>query len=496
MNAPLLAMKGIVKTYGPVRALDDVSLELARGEVLGIVGENGAGKSTLIKILGGAELADAGSIVLDGETTHFSQTRAALDAGIVVIYQELSLIPERSVAENLYLGNLPRNSAGVVDRKRLYAEASTVLARVGLRISPRRSVRNLRLAEQQLVEIARALTRQARVVVMDEPTSSLGEHDVDVLFSAIRALSAEGVGVIFVSHHLEEVFSICNRVLVLRDGRAVEVRMTTAWTNDALIAAMVNRPMAEVFPERLTPVGSPRLEVRNLASRGRFSDVSFTVHEGEIVGLAGLVGAGRTEIAKTIFGALPRTAGEVFVDGKPIAVRSPQAALRCGIVLVPEDRKTEGLVLDFSICRNVVMSVMQSLARLRTFLDRRAQNRVARDAIDSLRIRSSGIGQVVRRLSGGNQQKVVLGRALTLRPRVLLLDEPTRGIDVGAKIEVYRIIRQLASGGTAILIVSSELLELIGLCDRVAVVRAGRLAGFVDRNDFTQERIMSLATTG
>lgn len=489
-------MKGIGKTYGPVRALDDVSLELARGEVLGIVGENGAGKSTLMKILGGAESADAGSIVLDGETAHFSQTRAALDAGIVVIYQELSLIPERSVAENLYLGNLPRNGAGVVDRKRLYAEALSVLARVGLQISPRRSVRNLRLAEQQLVEIARALTRQARVVVMDEPTSSLGEHDVDVLFSAIRALSAEGVGVIFVSHHLEEVFSICNRVLVLRDGRVVEVRTTTAWTSDALIAAMVNRPMAEVFPERLTPVGSARLEVRNLASRGRFSDVSFTVHEGEIVGLAGLVGAGRTEIAKTIFGALPRTAGEVLVDGKPIAVRSPQAALRCGIVLVPEDRKTEGLVLDFSICRNVVMSVMQSLARLRTFLDRRAQDRVARDAIDSLRIRSSGIGQVVRRLSGGNQQKVVLGRALTLRPRVLLLDEPTRGIDVGAKIEVYRIIRQLASGGTAILIVSSELLELIGLCDRVAVVRAGRLAGFVDRNDFTQERIMSLATTG
>jgi len=496
VNAPLLAMKGIGKTYGPVRALDDVSLELARGEVLGIVGENGAGKSTLMKILGGAESADAGSIVLDGETAHFSQTRAALDAGIVVIYQELSLIPERSVAENLYLGNLPRNGAGVVDRKRLYAEALSVLARVGLQISPRRSVRNLRLAEQQLVEIARALTRQARVVVMDEPTSSLGEHDVDVLFSAIRALSAEGVGVIFVSHHLEEVFSICNRVLVLRDGRVVEVRTTTAWTSDALIAAMVNRPMAEVFPERLTPVGSARLEVRNLASRGRFSDVSFTVHEGEIVGLAGLVGAGRTEIAKTIFGALPRTAGEVLVDGKPITVRSPQAALRCGIVLVPEDRKTEGLVLDFSICRNVVMSVMQSLARLRTFLDRRAQDRVARDAIDSLRIRSSGIGQVVRRLSGGNQQKVVLGRALTLRPRVLLLDEPTRGIDVGAKIEVYRIIRQLASGGTAILIVSSELLELIGLCDRVAVVRAGRLAGFVDRNDFTQERIMSLATTG
>lgn len=489
-------MKGIGKTYGPVRALDDVSLELARGEVLGIVGENGAGKSTLMKILGGAESADAGSIVLDGETAHFSQTRAALDASIVVIYQELSLIPERSVAENLYLGNLPRNGAGVVDRKRLYAEALSVLARVGLQISPRRSVRNLRLAEQQLVEIARALTRQARVVVMDEPTSSLGEHDVDVLFSAIRALSAEGVGVIFVSHHLEEVFSICNRVLVLRDGRVVEVRTTTAWTSDALIAAMVNRPMAEVFPERLTPVGSARLEVRNLASRGRFSDVSFTVHEGEIVGLAGLVGAGRTEIRQDDLRRIAAHCWRVLVDGKPITVRSPQAALRCGIVLVPEDRKTEGLVIDFSICRNVVMSVMQSLARLRTFLDRRAQDRVARDAIDSLRIRSSGIGQVVRRLSGGNQQKVVLGRALTLRPRVLLLDEPTRGIDVGAKIEVYRIIRQLASGGTAILIVSSELLELIGLCDRVAVVRAGRLAGFVDRNDFTQERIMSLATTG
>jgi ribose transport system ATP-binding protein len=489
-------MRGIGKSYGPVRALDDVALDLERGEVLGIVGENGAGKSTLMKILGGAEAPDSGAIVLDGETMKTAQTRAALAAGIVVIYQELSLVPERSVAENLYLGNLPRNAAGVVDRKRLNADAAAVLARVGLRVHPGRPVRRLRLAEQQLVEIARALTRKARVVVMDEPTSSLGEHDVAVIFSAIRALSAEGVGTIFISHHLEEVFDICDRVMVLRDGRAIETRPTNAWTTDALVAAMVNRPMSEVFPQREQPLGEVRLDVRGLASGQRFAGISFTVRSGEIVGLAGLVGAGRTEVAKTIFGALPRTAGEVRIDGQPLSIKNPQSALRAGIVLVPEDRKLEGLVLDFPIRQNIVLSIVAQTARLRTFINRRAQNAAANDAVTSLRIRTSGIMQLVRRLSGGNQQKVVLGRALTLKPRVLILDEPTRGIDVGAKVEVYRIIRRLATEGAAILIVSSELLELIGLCDRIAVMRTGQLTGVVDRPDFAQERLMSLAMTG
>jgi ABC-type sugar transport system ATPase subunit len=489
-------MRGIGKSYGPVRALDDVALQLERGEVLGIVGENGAGKSTLMKILGGAEAADSGAIVLDGETMKTAQTRAALAAGIVVIYQELSLVPERSIAENLYLGNLPRNAAGVVDRKRLNADAAAVLARVGLRVNPTRAVRRLRLAEQQLVEIARALTRKARVVVMDEPTSSLGEHDVEVIFSAIRALSAEGVGTIFISHHLEEVFVICDRVMVLRDGRAIETRATSAWTTDALVAAMVNRPMSEVFPERETPLGDVRLDVRGLASEQRFSDVSFNVRAGEIVGLAGLVGAGRTEVAKTIFGALPRTAGEVSIDGRTLSIKNPQSALRAGIVLVPEDRKLEGLVLDFPIRQNIVLSIVAQTALFRTIVNRRKQNAAATDAVSSLRIRTSGIMQLVRRLSGGNQQKVVLGRALTLKPRVLILDEPTRGIDVGAKVEVYRIIRRLASEGAAILIVSSELLELIGLCDRIAVMRTGQLTGVVDRPDFAQERLMSLAMTG
>jgi ABC-type sugar transport system ATPase subunit len=489
-------MRGIGKSYGPVRALDDVALDLERGEVLGIVGENGAGKSTLMKILGGAEAADSGTILLDGQAMKAAQTRAALAAGIVVIYQELSLVPERSVAENLYLGNLPRNAAGVVDRKRLNADAAAVLERVGLRVNPGRPVRRLRLAEQQLVEIARALTRKARVVVMDEPTSSLGEHDVAVIFGAIRALSAEGVGTIFISHHLEEVFVICDRVMVLRDGRAIKTRATSQWTSDALVGAMVNRPMSEVFPAREAPLGDVRLDVRGLASGQRFTGISFTVRAGEIVGLAGLVGAGRTEVAKTIFGALPRSAGEVRIDGKPLAIRNPQSALRAGVVLVPEDRKLEGLMLDFPIRQNIVLSIVAQTARFRTFVNRRAQNAAANDAVTSLRIRTSGIMQLVRRLSGGNQQKVVLGRALTLKPRILILDEPTRGIDVGAKVEVYRIIRRLASEGAAILIVSSELLELIGLCDRIAVMRTGQLTGVIDRPDFAQERLMALAMTG
>jgi rhamnose transport system ATP-binding protein len=489
-------MRGIGKSYGPVRALDDVALELERGEVLGIVGENGAGKSTLMKILGGAEYPDSGTVTLGGESMRLAQTRAALDAGIVVIYQELSLVPERSIAENLYLGNLPRNAVGIIDRKKLNADASAVLARVGLRVNPQRPVRRLRLAEQQLVEIARALTRKARVVVMDEPTSSLGEHDVAVIFAAIRALSAEGVGTIFISHHLEEVFEICDRVMVLRDGRAVQTRVTSAWTTDDLVAAMVNRPMSEVFPERECALGDVRLEVRGLASGSRFRDISFSVRAGEIVGLAGLIGAGRTEVAKTVFGALPRTAGEIRIDGKPLTIASPRAALRSGVVLVPEDRKLEGLILDFPIRANIVMSIVAQIAWLRTLVDRRAQTKAANDAVASLRIRTSSIMQIVRRLSGGNQQKVVLGRALTLKPRILILDEPTRGIDVGAKVEVYRIIRRLASEGAAILIVSSELLELIGLCDRIAVMRTGQLTGVLDRPDFAQERLMSLAMTG
>jgi ABC-type sugar transport system ATPase subunit len=496
VSAPLLEMRGIGKSYGPVRALDDVALQLHRGDVLGIVGENGAGKSTLMKILGGAERPDAGAILLDGEPLRFGQTRAALDAGIVVIYQELSLVPERSIAENLYLGHLPRNVAGIVDTKRLNADAAAVLARVGLHVNPQRPVRRLRLAEQQLVEIARALTRKARVVVMDEPTSSLGEHDVAVIFAAVRALGAAGVGTIFISHHLEEVFAICNRVMVLRDGQTVETRPTASWTIDALVAAMVNRPMSEVFPVREKPLGDVRFEARGLASGERFRDVSFAVRAGEIFGLAGLIGAGRTEVAKTIFGALPRSAGELYIDGSPMTIRNPRAALRAGVVLVPEDRKLEGLVLDFPIRQNVVLSVIARTARLGMFLDRRAHVAIADDAVASLRIRTSGIMQIVRRLSGGNQQKVVLGRALTLRPRVLILDEPTRGIDVGAKVEVYRIIRRLASEGAAIIIVSSELLELIGLCDRVAVMRTGQITGVVDRPDFTQERLMSLAMTG
>jgi len=285
-------------------------------------------------------------------------------------------------------------------------------------------------------------------------------------------------------------------VMVLRDGRAIETRATGAWTTDALVAAMVNRPMSEVFPQREVPLGDVRLDVRGLASGQRFTDISFTVRAGEIVGLAGLVGAGRTEVAKTIFGALPRSAGEVRIDGKPLSIKNPQAALRAGIVLVPEDRKLEGLVLDFPIRQNIVLSIVAQTARLRTFINRRAQNAAANDAVTSLRIRTSGIMQLVRRLSGGNQQKVVLGRALTLKPRVLILDEPTRGIDVGAKVEVYRIIRRLATEGAAILIVSSELLELIGLCDRIAVMRTGHLTGVVDRPDFAQERLMSLAMTG
>ena len=495
--APLLQVEGISKSFPGVRALDSVSITLERGEVLGIVGENGAGKSTLVKILGGAYRADAGRILLDGAPLVPRGPREALAQGIIVIYQELSLVPDQTVAENIFLGHLPHVPLlSVVRRSALNREAGRLLERVGLRVSPRTRVRRLSLAQRQLVEIARALSRRARVIVMDEPTSSLTESELRTLVETIRALTVEGVGIIFISHHLDEVFAVCDRVTVMRDGQTVETRPTAEWTTNSLVQVMVNRPITQLYPKEELALGAPRLEVRSLASPGRFADVSFAVRSGEIVGLAGLIGAGRTEVAKTLYGALRRGAGEVLVDGKPVRIRSPRDALRVGIVLVPEDRKGEGLILPFQIRQNMGLSVLGQLSTAGVFPRPGRINRVARSAVDQLGIRTPSIYQRVINLSGGNQQKVVLGRTLTVQPRIFVLDEPTRGIDVGAKVEVYKLITELARGGAAVLIVSSELLELLGLCDRILVMREGRLAGEVPRAQFSQERVMKLAATG
>jgi ABC-type sugar transport system ATPase subunit len=492
----LLEMSGIAKEFPGVKALSDVSITLDRGEVLGIVGENGAGKSTLMKIVAGVYTPDAGTLHLDGEAFTPRQPRDSLDAGIIVIHQELSLVPDRSVAENIFLGHLPHDRLGRVRRAELNRRAKELLARVGLDVSPQTRVRTLGIAQQQLVEIARALSRAARVIVMDEPTATLTTSEQRILFATIRTLREAGVGLVFISHHLEEVFEICDRVVVLRDGAAVDMRPTADWNEASLIQAMVNRPIDALFPARHAAIGDVLLEVEELSSTGRFEDVSFQLRAGEVLGLGGLIGAGRTEVLKAIYGALPVSHGRVRVQSREVAIRTPRDAIAAGVALVPEDRKGEGLVMPFTVRSNIALSTLPRLSWWRTILSPRRIDRLADDAVRELRIRTPGIRQRVQLLSGGNQQKVVLGRALTTNPRIFLLDEPTRGIDVGAKVEVYRLINALAEQGAAILVVSSDMIELLGLCDRILVMRAGRVAGAVPRDEFSQERIMHFAALG
>ncbi len=492
----LLEMRGISKSFPGVRALDGVGITLDAGEVLGIVGENGAGKSTLMKVLAGVYRADEGSVTLGGKPFAPRRPRDALDQGIVVIHQELSLVPDQTVAENVFLGNLPRNPLGLVRRRALHRATRALLERVGLDIAPQRKVRHLGIAQQQLVEIARALSRRARVIVMDEPTATLTLAEQRILFATIATLKQQGVGLVFISHHLEEIFEVCDRVTVMRDGRTVGSRGTADWTEATLIQAMVNRPLGDLFPARHATLGEVLLDVENLSLPGRFQDVSLRVRAGEVLGLGGLIGAGRTEVLKALYGALPARAGRVRVAGRVLRARHPGQAIAAGLALVPEDRKGEGLILPFSVRRNVTLSTLGRLSHLRTFLAGGRADRVARDAVRNLRIRTPSVREPARNLSGGNQQKVVLGRALTTKPRIFLLDEPTRGIDVGAKVEVYRLIGQLAEQGGAVVVVSSDMLELLGLCDRIVVMRAGRVAGELDRPAFSQERIMELAALG
>ncbi|GAB0115791.1 sugar ABC transporter ATP-binding protein [Acidisoma sp. C75] len=494
--ARLLEMQSISKGFPGVKALADVSIALDGGEVLGIVGENGAGKSTLMKVLAGVFPPDSGTLTLGGQRFAPQSPRDSLDAGIIVIHQELSLVPERTIAENIFLGNLPRGLFGRVRRAELNRRARELLARVGLAVPPQRRVRDLGIAQQQLVEIARALSRAARVIVLDEPTATLTTTEQQILFATMRNLRAAGVGLVFISHHLEEVFEICDRVTVLRDGAAIETRAVADWTEESLIQAMVNRPIDALFPPRQAGLGEVLLEVENLASPGAFRDVSFSVRAGEVVGLGGLIGAGRTEVLKTLYGALHRSAGRVRIAGREAAIRAPRQAIAAGLALVPEDRKGEGLILAFPVRTNLALSTLGKLSWLGTILAPRRMDRLADHTVRELRIRTPHIRQTVRSLSGGNQQKVVLGRALTTHPRIFLLDEPTRGIDVGAKVEVYRLINQLAEAGSAVLVVSSDMIELLGLCDRILVMRAGRLAGAVPRAEFSQERIMQLAALG
>ena len=489
---PLLEVHHLTKSFGGVHALKDVDFKLRSGEIHALLGENGAGKSTMIKLMTGIYQPDAGEMLLDGQPVHFANTHAAQAHGVVAIYQEPSLFPDLDIAENIFVGRQPTRR-GRIDWARMYADAEDLLHRLGVALDPRTKARALSVAQMQLVEIARAISIQARVLIMDEPTSSLTLGEIEDLFVIVRQLRAQGTSIIFISHHLEELFALCDRVTILRDGTYVGTRSMAEITTDGLIQMMVGRTLDELFPKQAVPPGEVVLEVAGLGVAGNFADVSFSLRRGEILGMAGLIGAGRTEVARALFGVDRATSGTIKLDGSPVTITSPQAAMELGIGYVPEDRKLHGLVLEMSIADNITLPELPNFARL-GWLDAGREHHAAANGVQALEVRMSSVDQPVGQLSGGNQQKVVLAKWLGTKPRVLILDEPTRGIDVGTKAAVHRLMSTLAAQGMAILMISSELPEVLGMSDRILVMREGRVTGHFSRAEATQERLMMAAT--
>jgi len=490
---PLLALEHAQKSFGAVHALEDGDIELFGGEVHGLVGENGAGKSTLVKILAGVHRPDAGRLLLDGEEAIFDNAKQSQDAGIAIIFQEPTLFPDLSVAENIFVGAQPLKRFRRIDGRRMRRDAAAVFDQLGVRLDPDRLARGLSIADQQLVEIVKALTTNARVIVMDEPTAALTSTEVDRLFGIVETLRARGNAVLFVSHRLEEIFAICRRVTVMRDGRHVLTRPIGELTIPAVIRAMVGRDMEALFPKVPAEPGRSVLKVDRLTREGVFTDVSFEVRGGEIVALAGLVGAGRTEVARAIFGIDRWDAGSVEIEGRRLPSASPTAAMDAGIALVPEDRRQQGLVMDFSIERNIALASLDQVRR-GGLIPHGAERRFARDWALRLQLKYGRLTNPVWTLSGGNQQKAVLAKWLARKPRLLIVDEPTRGIDVGTKAEVHRLLSELAAQGVAVLMISSELPEVLGMADRVVVLFEGRVTGEFTRAEATEDAIMHAAT--
>ncbi|HET6948387.1 MAG TPA: sugar ABC transporter ATP-binding protein [bacterium] len=486
-------MEGISKSFPGVQALRDVQFEVQGGEVHALVGENGAGKSTLMRILGGVHQRDAGEIRLRGQPVEIPSPLQARMLGISIIHQELNQVPALSVAENIFLGREPRRAGGFVDWKTMYARADTLLQDLGLPIDPRRRLGTLTVAEQQLVEIAKALSVEADLVIMDEPTAALTVEETERLFRFIRDLRPRGVGIVYITHRLEEIFTIADRVTVLRDGQYVGTYAIGELTMDGLIRLMVGRQLTEKFPKEPVAEGAPVLDVRGLTSSERFTDVSFTVHRGEILGIAGLIGSGKTAVAHAIFGAIPFESGAILVDGRPVTIRSPAEGIAHGIGLVTEDRKRLGLVLGMSVAANITLPVLPELETA-GFVRRREEGVRVSQAIRDLDMAVASPDQPARNLSGGTQQKVVVAKWLQTGARVLLLVEPTRGIDVGAKVEMYRLMVALARRGVGIVMISSELPEILGMSDRILVMHEGRITGEFPRATATQEAILASAT--
>jgi ribose transport system ATP-binding protein len=496
-TAPLLEVEGISKHFGATLALSDVSFDVRPGEVHALMGENGAGKSTLMKIISGNYHPDAGTIRVAGSPVAMATPRDAMAAGVAIIHQELNTIPEMTVAENLATGNEPLKF-GMLDRRTMVEQAREKLARVGADIDPNRPIGRLSVGMQQMVEIARAVAENAKVLVLDEPTASLSRTESEHLFALIRAMRSRGMGLIYISHRMEEVWELADRVTVFRDGRLIGTRDMRAEGPDRaspgdIVRMMVGREISDLYVRTPHPAGDVRLSVRDLTGADGIGPVSFDVRGGQVVGMVGLIGAGRTEVARLIYGADRATGGSVVLDGKPLLVHNPSDGLRAGVGLLPESRKDQALFLDLSVKDNIAMSTLRDHSSVGV-LRGGPLVRAVRGVMDQLKIRSNALGLESRALSGGNQQKLVLGRLLLQRPKLLILDEPTRGVDIGAKSEIYRLINEIAGTGAAVLVISSDLPEALGISDQLLVMRAGHIVASLDAHEATEEVVMQHAT--
>ncbi|MCR4266148.1 sugar ABC transporter ATP-binding protein [Nitratireductor sp. ZSWI3] len=493
-TTPYVSLKGMSKSFIGIKVLKDVDFDVRPGEVHALLGENGAGKSTLIKMMSGLYTPDAGTFTVGGEEVKFSSTRDAAAKGIATVYQELLLFPELSVAENVFLGNYPRTAAGIIDWAEVRRRTRDLLDQLDSpELDGDAKVLTLSVAQRQRVEIAKALSKDARILIMDEPTASLVESDVQRLMEVVRQLRARGVGIVYVSHRLPEIFALADRVTVLRDGAHVATRNIEEVDEQQLVSMMVGRPIDSLFPKAEAKIGEPVLEVKSLNHGRQVRDISFTLRRGEILGIAGLVGSGRTELALTLFGMTPATSGEILMEGRPVRITSPRQARDLGIAYVPEDRGLQGLVKAMAIRKNVSMATMERLSS-GIFIKAGAEARRALEAVKRLSIRCRDIAQPVGELSGGNQQKVVIAKWLETVPKVLILDEPTRGVDVGAKAEIHTIMGELVKQGVAILMISSELPEVLGMSDRILVMSGGGITGEIDRTEATPERVGAAMT--
>ena len=491
----LLEVNNIVKEFPGVKALKGVHLDVKAGEVHALMGENGAGKSTLMKCIIGIHPQTSGQIIFDGkDVSKIHSTKEALEMGISMVHQELSPVEHRPVMENLWLGREPKNFMGLVDHAKMYQMSEEIMKKVGLHENPKRPMKELTVAKMQMVEIAKAISYQCKLLILDEPTSSITDQEVDQLFDIVNKLKAEGIGIIYITHKMDELKRIADRVTVYRDGEYIGTENVADVSLDKVVSMMVGRDITEMYPKVSCNIGDVKLEVKNFSHPGLFEDVSFSVRKGEILGMAGLVGAGRTEVVETIFGMRSHTSGQVFIDGKEVKIESPKEAIKKGISLLTEDRRGNGIFSVQSIKDNIAIANLEAFKMKCGLLNMRTLDNVAQDYVEKLSIKTPSLTQKIENLSGGNQQKVLIARWLFTNPDILFVDEPTRGIDVGAKAEIYKLLTKLASEGKAIIMISSELPEIMGMCDRVVVMHEGRVTATLNNDEnLTQEEIMKYA---